>query len=113
MSENQNGNMNPNTPEAAEDLKDVMSRFLDHQKKAIDETGKAIDALFPAGFKEHGNEARREFVKGFKLLVDTAINELEKASREIEKTRQNKPDEPGNEPPASSTGTSKVKVQVD
>jgi hypothetical protein len=107
-----NGNGNPNpTSETPEDLRQALDRFFDHQKKAIEETGKAIDALLPAGFKEHGTEARREFIKGFKVLVDTAIGELEKASREFEKARSTE-DAGGDEPPAT-TGKTKVKVQVD
>jgi hypothetical protein len=108
-----NGNGNPNpAPESAEDMRQAFERFLDHQKKAIEETGKAIDALLPTGFKEHGTEARREFIKGFKVLVDTAIGELEKASREFEKARTATAEEGGDEPPAT-TGKTKVKVQVD
>ena len=110
MDEHVNGNGNP-TPadETPEDLRQAFDRFVDHQKKAFEEAGKAVDALLPTGFKEHGNEARREFIKGFKVLVDTAINELEKASREFEKSRA----ESGGDEPPSSTGKVKVKVQVD
>lgn len=111
MDEQMNGNGNPHTAdETPEDLRQALDRFLDHQKKAFEEAGKAVDALLPTGFKEHGNEARREFIKGFKVLVDSAINELEKASREFEKSRN--AESSGDEPP-STTGKTKVKVQVD
>jgi hypothetical protein len=111
MDEHTNGNGNPDTAEnTPEDLRQAFDRFVDHQKKAFEEAGKAVDALLPKGFKEHGNEARREFIKGFKVLVDTAINELEKASREFEKSRNA---ETGGDEPPSSTGKVKVKVQVD
>jgi hypothetical protein len=97
---------------------DPFAVFLEHQKKAIEETGKALDALLPPGFKEHSNEARREFARGWKVLVDAAVVELEKASKEVDKafkrTRQDAPDteEVIVERP-SSTGKTKVKVQVD
>ena len=60
----------------------------------------------PPGFKEHGAEAGREFVKGFRVLVDAAITELEKMSKEMEKNRTDD-DHP------STTGPNKVKVQVE
>ncbi len=86
--------------------RNVFDTFLNHQKRAADEASKALDALIPPGFKEHGAEAGREFVKGFKVLVDAAINELEKVSKEIEK-RSDESDRP------STTGPTKVKVQVE
>ena len=83
-------------------------QFVLHQRKALEETGKALDALVPPGFKEHGAEAGREFAKGFKVLVDAAITELERMSKEMERRQQ----ESGNDRP-SSTGPTKVKVQVE
>ncbi len=104
------------TQNTVDDSKNPLDAFLRHQRKALEETGKAIDALVPPGFKEHGEEARREFVKGVKVLVDAAISEMEKASREVEKNfnRQRPTDSDDgstNRPP--STGANKVKVQVD
>ncbi|MCC6614700.1 MAG: hypothetical protein IT320_14570 [Anaerolineae bacterium] len=111
MDEQLNGNANAeNTEQTANDVWDAFTRFAEHQRKAMEEAGKAIDALFPPGFKEHGGEARREFVKGFKVLVDSAINELEKASREIDKNRKS---QESSDRPQSTTGKTKVKVQID
>lgn len=110
MDEHMNGNENPvETDKLPEDMREAVNRFLDHQRKAFEEAGKAVDALLPTGFKEHGSEARREFIKGFKVLVDSAITELEKASREFDRSRKAEDEEP----PVSTTGRSKVKVQVD
>ena len=112
-------NLNGHTPETEsenpEDLRKAFERFVDHQRKAFDEAGKAVDALLPTGFKEHGNEARREFIKSFKVLVDSAISELEKASREFEKRREEASEttSAGDEPPPSTTGKTKVKIQLD
>jgi hypothetical protein len=83
-------------------------QFVEHQKQAVDEATKALDALLPTAFKEHGKEAGRHFVKGFQVLVDAAITELEKANKEWEEKRA----QGGNDRP-STTGPSKVKVQVD
>jgi hypothetical protein len=89
--------------------------FVRHQRKAFDEANKALDALVPPGFKEHGKEAGREFVKGLKVLADAALAEMEKASRDFEKNfnRERPADEEGGADRPSSTGATKVKVQVE
>jgi hypothetical protein len=110
-------------PESAgkQEAKTPFEQFLEHQKRAVEETGKALEALFPPGFREHSEQARKEFIKGMKVLVDAAVVELEKASKEVDRAikqaRQGKPSAPnadsaGSERP-SSTGKTKVKVQVD
>ncbi len=102
--------------EVAPKVKSLLEEFVEHQKRALEETGKAIEALLPEGFKEHGKNASKEFTKGFKVLVDAAQAELEKASRELDK--QFRARQPQSAPPASAdrpptTGANKVKVQVD
>ncbi len=106
------------TPEGAENVtgkNDPFGEFVRHQRNAFDETIKAVDALFPKEFKDHSREAGREFTKGVKVLVDAVISELEKASREFDKNfNAQRPAEgdTGSDRP-SSTGSSKVKVQVE
>ncbi|MDX2161840.1 MAG: hypothetical protein SF162_10990 [bacterium] len=94
-----------------------LETFVEHQKRALEETGKAIEALLPDGFKEHSKEAGKEFAKGLKVLVDAAVSEVEKASRELDKqfrARQQQSAAPTDESERpSSTGAQKVKVQVD
>lgn len=99
MSENQNHNMNEETSETPEA---PFEAFIYHQRRALEETGKALESLLPPGFKEHTSEAGREFAKGFKVLIDAAIDELRKVSE--------KADDEGK---TSSTGKTKVKVEVD
>jgi hypothetical protein len=114
----------PNTGSPAEDTgaarnDDPLKAFVEHQRKALEETGKALDALLPDGFKEHSAEARREFVKGMKVLVDAALSELERASREFERGFNRgagagaPPAPPSGEERPPTTGANKVKVQVD
>jgi PHP family Zn ribbon phosphoesterase len=95
----------PNTEPAAEEPQTPLDEFLQHQRRALEESGKAIEALLPEGFREHGSEASREFAKGLKVLVDAAINELEKVSKKVEEEAEEKR--------ASTTGKTKVKVQVE
>lgn len=105
MSENENLNHNPEVNESEED-KSPLETFIYHQRKALEEAGKALDALLPDGFKSHGSEAGREFVKSFKVLVDAAITEIEKATSRV--TVEGEDDDR-----PSTTGKTKVKVQVD
>lgn len=86
----------PNTP---------FDEFLYHQRRALEETGKALEALLPEGFRNHSAEATKEFSKGFRVLVDAAMEEFKKASQKAEAAMDD--DQP------STTGPTKVKVQVD
>jgi hypothetical protein len=101
-------NENP-TPanENTEEGKTPLEQFLFHQRRALEETGKALEALLPEGFREHGGEAGREFGKSFKVLVDAAIDELRKASEAAQEEGKGDSNRP------STTGKTKVKVQVD
>ncbi|MFN8527788.1 MAG: hypothetical protein U0670_04175 [Anaerolineae bacterium] len=123
MSTNENEVRNQREIKIVEDgapkAKSPIEEFVDHQRKALEETGKAIESLLPEGFREHGKEAGKEFAKGLKILVDAAIGEMEKAGREIDKqfkqSRQSSstPGEVDGSDRPSSTGATKVKVQVD
>jgi hypothetical protein len=93
----------------AEDVKrnPLLDEFIAHQRKAIDEAGKALDALIPEGFREHGKVARDEFVAGWKVVIDAAIESFEKVAKTTEDDQDQQP------PSNSSTGNTKVKIQVD
>lgn len=102
------------------DLTSPMERFFYHQRRALEETGKALEALLPPGFREHSGEASREFTKGFRILVDAAIDELKKVSeKEDEQTEallndgmvDDEDDDDDDRP--SSTGKGKVKIDID
>jgi dTDP-glucose pyrophosphorylase len=45
------------------------SQFVDHQSKAFEESMKAVEALLPDGFKEHGKEAGKEFIAGERVCL--------------------------------------------
>ncbi len=104
----ENVNHNPNPENSAEESpKNPLEAFVYHQRRALEETGKALEALLPEGFREHGSEAGKELVKGFKILVDAAITEIERATTRVEEVTE------AGEDKASTTGKTKVKVQVD
>ena len=112
MSDNEMPNVEPN-PEIvdnpAEAEKSPLEAFVFHQRRALEEAGKAIDALLPDRFKEHGTVASKEFVKGFQVLVDAAITEIERATSKA----QEESSTAAAEERLSTTGKAKVKVQVD
>src|SRR5690348_9641768 len=106
-----------------------MERFFFHQRRALEETAKALEALLPPGCKEHATEASRELAGGFRVLVDATIDELKKISEkeeepapEIKAEVQVETEEehielpepkPEEQPRKPTTGKTKVKVKVD
>lgn len=60
--------------------------FIDHQKKAIVEAGKALEGLLPENFKDHGQTAFKEVLEGYRSLFNATIDEL---MARIEKVRWN------------------------
>jgi hypothetical protein len=94
-------------PEAnEEDARTPFEEFLFHQRRALEETGRALEALLPEGFRTHGSNASKEFTKGFKVLVEAAMQELKTASGKGDGSSE---DEEG----PSTTGKTKVKVKVE
>lgn len=86
--------------------------FVHHQRRALEETGRALEALLPEGFRSHSAEARKEFGKGFRVLVDAALSELDKISKMVQQPGDTAADDDDDDRP-STTGKTKVKVQVD
>lgn len=100
-----------------ESVETPMERFFFHQRRALEETGKALEALLPPDFRKHGTEASKEFAKGFRVLIDATIDELKKVSEREDPTQPEAPaadktDDDDDDKP-SSTGKSKVKVKLD
>lgn len=122
MSEEQNPipeeNQPPKQPETP------LEQFLFHQRRALEETGKALESLLPPGFREHTQAAGNEFATGFRVLIDAAIDEIKKASEmedpearaRAEQERAAKAnlssDDDDNDTGAGS-GKEKIKVELD
>lgn len=102
--------MNMEVDETIEEseVKTPFEEFLKHQRRALEETGRALEALLPEGFQTHAGNASREFTEGFRVLVNAAMKEF-KAAKEAKEQA----DDDQGEPPASTTGKTKVKVQVE
>lgn len=97
------------TPETDEsNPRNPFETFLYHQRRALEETGKALEALLPEGFREHGANATREFTKGLRVLMEAAIDEVKKASDKMKSEET-----PADGADSGGSGTTKVKVQVE
>lgn len=104
-----NDNQIPQEETNEEAPRTPFEEFLYHQRRAIEETGKALEALLPEGFREHSQEASKEFTKGFRVLVDAALEEIKKSSEKAKSKAASADDDDD----VSTTGKTKVKVQVD
>ena len=84
--------------------------FVEHQRRAVEETGKALESLLPPEFVKHAKEAQKEFLAGFKVLADTVIDEMEKVAKKVEDAKSEASDD---DDKPSTTGKTKIKVQVE
>ena len=73
--------MNPAPEEpVGEEGQTPLEQFIFHQRRGLEEFGKAMESLLPPRFKEHTQAAGNEFATGFRVLIDAAIDEIKKAS---------------------------------
>ncbi len=77
--------VNTAVPTIQMDEQSVFEIFMDHQRKAFNESGQAIESLLPVAFKEHSKTALKETVEGYRTLVNTVIDDV---IERIEKLRQ-------------------------
>ena len=100
-----------------DDLDNPMERFFYHQRRALEETGKALEALLPPDFRNHAGEASKEFAQGFRVRVDVAIDELKKVSEREEEEKKVVADvedeNSDDDDPPATTGKTKVRVKLD
>jgi hypothetical protein len=102
MAEERQNNPAGETPKSGSPLKD----FLKHQRNAAEETYKAFESLVPPDFRTHSRAAKKEFLLGFKTLLE-GVGEI--VDREVNRARS-AADDSGSGP--STTGKTKVKVEV-
>ena len=76
---NEEKNPAPEEP-VSEDGETPLEQFIFHQRRGLEEFGKAMESLLPPRFKEHTQAAGVEFATGFRVLIDAAIDEIKKAS---------------------------------
>ena len=109
----------PEDPEGDEG-KNPLEQFIFHQRRGLEEFGKAMESLLPPRFKEHPQAAGNEFATGFRVLIDAAIDEIKKASemedpdtqREMEQEQQASANLAADEEEESSS-SGKIRVELD
>ncbi|MHB8627432.1 MAG: hypothetical protein ACYDBJ_09075 [Aggregatilineales bacterium] len=103
-------------PHSAPEAKPPFTAFVEHQVNAAHETLEALRGLLPPDFRTHARAARHEFLLSFKVLLEGVT---EKVEHEMARVRQaaadtgkksDKSDDDDDKP--STTGKSKVKVEV-
>lgn len=62
--------------------------FVEHQKKAATEAGKALSSLLPQGLREHGETALKEMVEGYRSLFNSTLDEVVKAIEKAKMTEK-------------------------
>ena len=104
---------NPNLEEQpeSEDAQNPLEQFIFHQRRGLEEFGKAMESLLPPGFREHTQAAGSEFATGFRVLIDAAIDEIRKAS-EMEEAEE-ETDVPPDDDEGRASGGGKIKVELD
>lgn len=123
MSEEQNPNPTPEENNDPLQPKTPLEQFLFHQRRALEETGKALESLLPPGFREHTHAAGNEFATGFRVLIDAAIDEIKKASEmedpeariraEQERVAKSKLSTDDDDDDTADAGKGKIKVELD
>jgi hypothetical protein len=113
MEDNLNHNHNPEdaAPGAEEEPRSRFDEFVFHQRRALEETGKAIEALFPEKFVEHGKKAGTEFNTAMRALVDAVTEEIKKAADSARAAKEEGAVDDDDD--TSTTGKTKVRVQVE
>jgi hypothetical protein len=57
--------------------------FVEHERKAVQEFGKAFMALLPEGVRTHGEAAIREMVEGYRHLFNATIDDVVKTIEKV------------------------------
>ncbi len=100
MAENETQDPNVEEEILREEGESVLDAFVRYQREAAKEGRKAIEAFIPPDVRAHGREAKRNFRRAFKVLLEGIAERIEL------------PEEDEGIPPVSSTGKTKVKVEV-
>lgn len=113
MNDNLNHNHNPQQSNEEEPVRSRFEEFLYHQRRALEETGRAIEALFPEKFVEHTKRAGSEFGTAMRVLADAVTDEIKKATENAKATKPDAGQSESDDDDASTTGKTKVRVQVE
>lgn len=100
MAENETQDPNFEEEILREEGETVLDAFVRYQRQAVKEGRKAVAAFIPPEVREHSREAKRNFRRAFKVLLEGIAERIEEIEQEE------------GESPVSTTGKTKVKVEV-
>jgi len=63
-------------PLLEEEKKSPFAVFIDHQREAINNAGKAFESLLPEGVREHGGKAVEEMLEGYRGLFNDVLDNV-------------------------------------
>lgn len=69
---------------------EALDEFIDHQKKALEEAGKALESLIPEGVRTHGKSAVEEMLSGYRSLFNSIVDEVEATVKKVVPTSDKK-----------------------
>jgi hypothetical protein len=75
---------NTTPEELTEEEKTALDVFINHQRSAAKEAGKALEGMIPSALREHGGAAFKEMVEGYRQLFNSVLDQV---VDRIEKTR--------------------------
>jgi succinyl-CoA synthetase alpha subunit len=58
------------------DVNMAFEDFIEHQKKAVQEAGKALESLVPQASREHGEAAIKEMIEGYRGLFNDVMDQI-------------------------------------
>ena len=102
-------------PKSEPAITQPFTAFVEHQLNAAQETIEALRGLLPLEFRTHAHAARREFLMSFQVLLEGVT---ERVDEEMARARQakaestKKSDNDDDDDKPSTTGKSKVKIDV-
>jgi predicted Zn-dependent protease len=73
-----------------EDTTTPLESFLDSQRRALKEFGKAVESLIPDPVQEHSKKAYKEAVEGYRVLFNSVIDEVVDAIEKVKVTTTDK-----------------------
>ncbi|MCI0712647.1 MAG: hypothetical protein L0154_21000 [Chloroflexi bacterium] len=92
-----------------QEAKQPFEKFVDKQRQAAEEFTKALEELFPPGFREHTKKAGQVFVESFRDLFEAAREDFE----DLVNRAKERGEDVAEDVSDSSTGDTKVKVDVE
>jgi hypothetical protein len=64
------------TAEDVEKDPTLIREFFDHQRKAAESAGKALESIIPTGVRENGSTAFKEMVEGYRQLLNGMLDRV-------------------------------------